>query len=242
MKTYKIDNVQRGLEENVRRPVVSNRTKEIDKLLKWKLSEARVLAGDVVAYTMVGLDVPPDKKTELQEEMEQIIWLTKRRVKSLRQISEKEFKKTLEYTEEIDKVPAVDEDWRDRKINETFEACGNRLRERLEWQMKKMDIKGTTGNHPFWHAEAAQTLDSMSMVNVDVSEETSRLAEKMEAYKAEKKKQAAEEEKRSKAELEEVAKDISESYKPIQKSPDDDIFAREKARGTARRGSERGRP
>lgn len=237
MKTYKIDNAQRGLEDNARRPVVSNRTREIDKMIKWKLSEARVLAGDVAAYSMVDLDPPREIKAKLQDQIEQIGFLTKRRVKSLRQLSEKEFKKTLEYTEEIAKVPEVDEDWRQSKIDQVYEACGNRLREKLDWQMRKMETKGTTGNHPHWHAEAARTLDQMWQLNVDVAEETAALQAKIDAYKVEQASRASAEERRFKAETEQMARDISQTYKRIQKSPDDDVFAREKARGTANRGT-----
>jgi len=229
MKIYKLDNTQRGLEDKSRRPVVSRKTREIDKLIKQEFTKVRNIIPDMVAYTKIEEEPPKEMIAKLQRRIENVFLLTKRRIDFLQQLSEKEIKKVLGYTEEIAKMPYIDEDWRDVSINEIYQACVRRLREKLGWQMRKME----TNNHPYWHKEAMRTLILISQFGIDTEEEVADVQEKEKKYQRQEERRIEAEKKR----MEGMVQDHSKTYKRIQQDPDEDIFAREKARGTANRGT-----
>jgi hypothetical protein len=83
-------------------------------------------------------------------------------------------------------------------------------------------------NHPYWHNEAYLTIELLSRLNMETSDDIARLEEKIAEYDS----------KQEGPNMEELSIYQSKFNKRIQKSPDDDLFARERARGTANRGTE----
>lgn len=224
--------------DDARRPVISNKPVEIDKLITREKNAIRASLTKVNQYNLLRKDPPQKLIDQLQKHTDQIAYLTRARIKNLSQISEKEIKTTLGYMEEISKVPYINEDRREEKNNELFHALASRQKERLAWQMKKLE----TNPHPLWQKAAMESLTNLSLLADErpelqayIEEQTANVQNIPQEYARRRKEKFIDpEEERLAVEAQES--DPSKSYKRIQQNPADEIFVREQNRGIADRG------
>jgi hypothetical protein len=235
MSTNNLNDAQRGLTDDIRRPVTSTNPKEIDKLIATEKNRIRESLTEVTKYNLLDKNPPQDLIDRMQKRTENIAGLTMKKIKNLGQISEKEFRDVLSETEEIAKMPYIDEKWRDETIQNTYFALAGRQKEKLAWQLQKLN----TNNHPVWQKAAMESIKNLSLLETDHPGEAAYIEEKIvivqnkiEVSKELKEKELAEQKKPMEGE----SQDYSASYKRIQQNPGDKLFVQEKARGIANRG------